>query len=53
MHGDHIGGLISGNNSKVFPNAEIYVASPELEYWVTHFSDVGTSNLARTVRMLR
>lgn len=51
MHGDHIGGLISGSNSKVFPNAEIYVASPELEYWVNNISlDVGTSNLARTVR---
>lgn len=51
MHSDHIGGLTDANNEKVFPKAEIYVAKPEIEYWVNNISlDVGTSNLARTVR---
>ena len=50
MHGDHIGGLIGANNEKVFTKAEIYVAKPELEYWINNISlDVGTSNLARTI----
>jgi len=32
MHGDHIGGLLS-NGQKVFPNADLYIAKPEYDYW--------------------
>ena len=32
MHGDHIGGMVSGGK-KVFPKAKIYIAKPEHDYW--------------------
>jgi glyoxylase-like metal-dependent hydrolase (beta-lactamase superfamily II) len=32
LHGDHIGGLLDGDKL-VFPNAEIYIATPEYDYW--------------------
>lgn len=32
MHGDHIGGLLQ-NGEVSFPNADIYVATKELDYW--------------------
>lgn len=32
MHGDHIGGLLRDGES-AFPNAKLYVAKPEYEYW--------------------
>jgi len=34
MHGDHIGGLISGEEC-VFPNATVYVHKREAEYWLS------------------
>lgn len=34
-HGDHIGGLIS-NGAKVFPNAKIYSAKMEHDYWLSY-----------------
>jgi glyoxylase-like metal-dependent hydrolase (beta-lactamase superfamily II) len=32
MHGDHIGGLMD-NGAALFPNADIYIAKEEAEYW--------------------
>ncbi|MDR1746322.1 MAG: MBL fold metallo-hydrolase [Tannerella sp.] len=32
MHGDHIGGLLR-DGKKAFPNAEIYIAKAEHDYW--------------------
>ena len=32
MHGDHIGGLLA-DGQKVFPNADLYVAQAEYDYW--------------------
>ncbi|MDR1695353.1 MAG: MBL fold metallo-hydrolase [Endomicrobium sp.] len=51
MHGDHIGGLISPDNKKVFPAADVYVAAPEIGYWAGNISaNVGNTNLAKAVR---
>jgi SagB-type dehydrogenase family enzyme len=33
MHGDHIGGLLA-DDKKVFPNADLYIAQPEYDYWM-------------------
>jgi len=33
MHGDHIGGLLK-DGAKVFPNATIYLAKAEYDYWM-------------------
>jgi len=33
MHGDHIGGLLQGNERR-FPNAKVLVARPEYEWWL-------------------
>jgi len=32
MHGDHIGGLLR-NDQAAFPNATLYIAQPEYDYW--------------------
>jgi glyoxylase-like metal-dependent hydrolase (beta-lactamase superfamily II) len=32
MHGDHIGGLLK-DGKIAFPNAQIYIAKPERDYW--------------------
>lgn len=32
LHGDHIGGLLNGDQL-VFPKAELYISTPEYEYW--------------------
>jgi glyoxylase-like metal-dependent hydrolase (beta-lactamase superfamily II) len=34
MHGDHIGGLVSGEEC-VFPNATVYAQKREAEYWLS------------------
>ncbi|MDR2916430.1 MAG: MBL fold metallo-hydrolase [Tannerella sp.] len=34
MHGDHIGGLLK-DGAPTFPNAEIYIAQPEYDYWMS------------------
>lgn len=40
MHYDHIGGLLR-NGEKAFPNAEIYIATPEVNYWEAETSAGG------------
>ena len=32
MHGDHIGGMLRDGEA-AFPNAELYIAQPEYDYW--------------------
>ena len=34
MHGDHIGGLLK-DGQVTFPNAELYIAQPEYDYWMS------------------
>lgn len=33
MHGDHIGGMLK-DGKVMFPNAEVYIAQPEHDYWM-------------------
>lgn len=40
MHGDHIGGLLSGD-SVVFANAQLYIPQVEYEYWLAQSSANG------------
>jgi glyoxylase-like metal-dependent hydrolase (beta-lactamase superfamily II) len=40
MHGDHIGGL-QKNGRALFPNAKVYVAKPERDYWLGARNDPG------------
>jgi len=35
LHSDHIGGLTSQDGNRVFPNAEIYVAKEESDFWLS------------------
>jgi glyoxylase-like metal-dependent hydrolase (beta-lactamase superfamily II) len=39
MHGDHIGGLVK-NNLPAFPNATVYLAKQEKNYWTTTSTQV-------------
>src|SRR5712692_8487242 len=35
LHSDHIGGLTTQDGNRVFPNAEIYVAKAESDFWLS------------------
>src|SRR6202047_3813078 len=35
LHSDHIGGLTTQDGERVFPNAEVYVAKPESDFWLS------------------
>jgi glyoxylase-like metal-dependent hydrolase (beta-lactamase superfamily II) len=35
LHADHIGGLTTQDGQIVFPNAEVYVAKPENDFWLS------------------
>lgn len=35
LHSDHIGGLTSKSGSRLFPNAQIYVAKAESDFWLS------------------
>src|SRR6266404_7286507 len=35
MHSDHIGGLTTRDGKRVFPNAEVYVAKAENDFWLS------------------
>jgi glyoxylase-like metal-dependent hydrolase (beta-lactamase superfamily II) len=35
LHADHAGGLTSHDGDRVFPNAEVYVAKAESEFWLS------------------
>jgi len=35
LHSDHVGGLTTQEGNRVFPNAEIYVAKEESDFWLS------------------
>jgi glyoxylase-like metal-dependent hydrolase (beta-lactamase superfamily II) len=35
LHSDHIGGLTTQDGKRVFPNAEVYVAKADSEFWLS------------------
>ncbi len=35
LHSDHIGGLTAQDGNRVFPNAEVYVAKAESDFWLS------------------
>ena len=35
MHSDHIGGLTTQDGQRVFPNAEVYVAKEDSDFWLS------------------
>src|SRR6266481_2654684 len=35
LHSDHIGGLTTQDGQRVFPNAEVYVAKAESDFWLS------------------
>jgi glyoxylase-like metal-dependent hydrolase (beta-lactamase superfamily II) len=35
LHSDHIGGLTTQDGKRVFPNAEVYVAKEESDFWLS------------------
>jgi glyoxylase-like metal-dependent hydrolase (beta-lactamase superfamily II) len=35
LHSDHVGGLTTQNGNRVFPNAEVYVAKAESDFWLS------------------
>jgi glyoxylase-like metal-dependent hydrolase (beta-lactamase superfamily II) len=35
MHSDHIGGLTSQDGKRIFPNAEVYVAKEDSDFWLS------------------
>jgi glyoxylase-like metal-dependent hydrolase (beta-lactamase superfamily II) len=42
-HIDHIGGILAEDGSRNFPNAQIYIAQIDLEYWTDEAARKGTS----------
>ncbi|HWM49285.1 MAG TPA: MBL fold metallo-hydrolase [Xanthobacteraceae bacterium] len=46
-HPDHINGLKTKDNALTFPNAEIFVAAPEWDYWMDDANLSGASDTAR------
>jgi glyoxylase-like metal-dependent hydrolase (beta-lactamase superfamily II) len=35
LHSDHVGGLTTQDGNRVFPNAEVYVAKEESDFWLS------------------
>jgi len=35
LHSDHVGGLTTHDGDRVFPNAEVYVAKAESDFWLS------------------
>lgn len=35
MHGDHIGGLVGDDGRPAYPNATVWAAQPEVDYWLS------------------
>ena len=44
-HRDHIGGLVSKNNTIVYPNARYYMAKAEYDFWMSDNPDFSKSKL--------
>lgn len=45
LHPDHFGGLVDADNAPAFPNAEIYIARPEVNYWVDELDNDPVKNV--------
>jgi glyoxylase-like metal-dependent hydrolase (beta-lactamase superfamily II) len=52
MHGDHIGGLLR-EGKIMFPNADLYVAQPEYDYWIKSENQLALSVLAAYKEQLK
>ena len=35
LHSDHVGGLTTQDGKRVFPNADVYVAKAESDFWLS------------------
>lgn len=35
LHGDHVGGLLAADGSRAFPNADVWSAQPDNDYWLS------------------
>jgi len=46
MHGDHIGGLLQGNDRR-FPQAKVLSATPEYEHWLPKEGEVRNQQIAK------
>jgi glyoxylase-like metal-dependent hydrolase (beta-lactamase superfamily II) len=40
LHSDHVGGLTTQDGKRVFPNAEVYVAKEESDFWLSLSPDI-------------
>ena len=49
MHGDHIGGLLDSSGKPAFPNATIWTAKAESDYWLS--TDVAKKDVERIPSM--
>ncbi|MDR1171622.1 MAG: MBL fold metallo-hydrolase [Bacteroidales bacterium] len=50
MHGDHIGGMLKDGQA-AFPNAEVYLAKPEHDYWMS--DDAKNPNARKVIEVYR
>jgi glyoxylase-like metal-dependent hydrolase (beta-lactamase superfamily II) len=39
LHSDHVGGLTTQDGKRVFPNADVYVAKAESDFWLSPVAD--------------
>jgi glyoxylase-like metal-dependent hydrolase (beta-lactamase superfamily II) len=49
MHGDHISGLLDGDGLKTFPNADLYLAKSEHDYFYKEHPETQAQKLANTL----
>ena len=42
-HPDHIGGMLDKDGKQVFPNAAVYIAAPEFNFWMKGYPDFSKS----------
>jgi glyoxylase-like metal-dependent hydrolase (beta-lactamase superfamily II) len=49
MHGDHIGGMLQDGKPS-FPNAEVYLAQPEYDYWINNNRGQQAQNVIEVYR---
>ena len=49
MHGDHVGGLLVAGGQRNFRFAQIYIAEPELNYWLTAIQEKNLAKLIQAV----
>jgi len=47
-HRDHIGGILSKEGGKMYPNAKYYIAEPEYNFWTSSDKDFSKSKMPST-----